>query len=70
MELTPIRRATVFPGLCEAHDASLFEPIDRYSLREPTAEQSLSLSFSSCIAEFVYRAANGAAAPSAFGGDA
>jgi hypothetical protein len=45
MELTPIRKATVFPGLCEAHDASLFEPIDRHSLREPTAEQSFLLAF-------------------------
>lgn len=45
MQLTPIKRATVFPGLCATHDASLFEPIDRHSLREPTSKQIFLLAF-------------------------
>jgi hypothetical protein len=44
-ELTPIRSATIFPGLCETHDAQLFEPIERHSLRKPTAEQSFLLAY-------------------------
>ena len=44
MELTPIRRATVFLVFAR-RTTRRFEPIDRHSLREPTAEQSFLLAF-------------------------
>jgi hypothetical protein len=52
MERTPIANASTFPGLCTAHDRSLFEPIDRHSLREPTSEQLFLLAYRSVLRDF------------------
>ena len=52
MDLTPIRNASTFPGLCGVHDTTLFEPIDRHTLREPTDEQLFLLAFRCLLRDF------------------
>ena len=43
--------ASVFPGLCQEHDAQIFSPIDKDDLQKPNGEQLFLLSYRSFLKE-------------------